>query len=94
MKKIPILSFFGLTGELAYLKSYIRIADNTEAIVENCKQICECTDVCVRVMTGSFEVEIWGAELMLSNYTEECVKIHGTIEQIKLTSRRIRERES
>ncbi|WP_294409014.1 YabP/YqfC family sporulation protein [uncultured Ruminococcus sp.] len=92
-KKFPLLSFFGLTKELLYLQSYIRISDNSSALVENCKQICDCTDVCVRVLTGSFEVEIWGAGLSLSNYSEQCVRINGTIEQVKLTSRRVRERE-
>lgn len=91
MKRFPILSFFGLTKELLYLRSYIRIADNNSALVENCRQICECTDVCVRVLTGDFEIEIWGSGLKLSNYSENCVEIKGCIEQVKLTSKRIKE---
>ena len=94
MRKIPVLSFFGLTKELMYLQSYIRINDNTSAVVENCKQICECTDICVRLLTNRFELQIWGSGLSLTSFSENAVEIRGTIEQVKLVSRRIREREA
>ena len=87
MARIPGISFFGKTRELMYLQSYIRINDNTSALVENCRQIYECTEVCVRLLTGSFEIELWGSGLMLSSYTENSVEVRGTIEQVKLVSR-------
>ncbi|MCR5542291.1 MAG: hypothetical protein K6F71_15890 [Ruminococcus sp.] len=87
MAKIPGISFFGKTRELMYLQSYISINDNTSALVENCRQIYECTEVCVRLLTGSFEIELWGSGLMLSSYAENSVEVRGTIEQVKLVSR-------
>ena len=81
------------TKDLMYLDSYINIADNRSATVENCKQIIECTDILAKVQTGSFEVEIWGSELKLSSYAEGCVEITGKIEQVKLVSRKFGERE-
>lgn len=87
MARIPGISFFGKTRELMYLQSYINIKDNTSALVENCRQIYECTEVCVRLLTGSFEIELWGNGLMLSSYAENSVEVRGTIEQVKLVSR-------
>ena len=86
MAKIPNLSFFGRTRELMYLQSYIRINDNTSALVENCRQISECTDICVRLRTGSFDIELWGSGLMLSSYAENSVEVRGLIEQVRLVS--------
>lgn len=93
MKKIPILSFFGLAKELLYMQSYIRINDNTSAVIENCKQISECTDICIRLLTGSFLIEFWGSGLTVTAFSQNSVEIRGTIEQVKLVSRRIKERE-
>ena len=86
MAKVPGISFFGKTRELMFLQSYIRINDNTSALVENCRRIYECTDVCVRLMTGSFEIELWGSGLMLSSYAENSVEVRGIIEQVRLVS--------
>lgn len=94
MKKTrPDLSFFGKVRELSYLSSYINIIDNNAAVIENCKQIIECNEVMAKVLTGSFEVEIWGSGLALSNYCTESVEIRGRIESVKLVSRKVRERE-
>ena len=90
MAKMPDMSFFGKTRELLYLQSYIKINDNSSALVENCRQILECTDVCVRLLTGSFEIELWGSGLQLSSFAESCVEVRGIIEQVKLVSRSTR----
>ena len=41
----------------------------------------------MRLLTGSFEIELWGSGLMLSSYAENSVEVRGTIEQVKLVSR-------
>ena len=51
MGKTPNLSFLGRTRELLCLSSYIKITDNSSALVENCRQIFECTEICVRLLT-------------------------------------------
>ena len=91
MKKFPILSFFGLTKELLQMQSYIRINDNTSAVVENVKRIDECSEVCVRLITDGFELEIWGSSLVLSSFTESSVGIRGIIDQVRLVSRKVRD---
>jgi YabP family. len=90
MVRSPKLSFFGKTRELLCLQSYIRINDNTAALIENCRQIYECTEICVRLLTGKFEIEIWGSGLKLSSYAENSVEVRGLIEQVKLVSRNTR----
>ena len=90
MKKIPFLSFFGMTKELTALSSYISITDDRAAVIENCKQIVE---IMAKVLTGSFEIEIWGSGLTMSNFCSDSVEIRGKIESVKLVSRSIRERE-
>ena len=94
MAKFPALSFFGKTRELLYLQSYIRINDNTSALIENCRQIYECTEVCVRLLTGRFEIEIWGSGLTLSSFSENSVMVRGMIEQVRLVSRSSRRTEN
>lgn len=89
----PKLRFAGKAKELMCLNSYINILDNKKVIIENCKQIIECNEVMARIMTGSFQVEIWGKDLSLSNYCSESIEVCGTIESVALTSRRIKERE-
>ncbi|EGC01098.1 MULTISPECIES: YabP/YqfC family sporulation protein [Ruminococcus] len=94
MGKTPDISFFGKTRELLCLSSYIKIVDNSSALVENCRQISECTEVCVRLLTGSFEIEFWGSGLSLSSYAEGCVEVRGLIEQVRLVSRGVRRRDN
>ena len=85
MKKIPFLSFFGMTKELTALSSYISITDDRAAVIENCKQIVECSEIMAKVLT-------WGSGLTMSNFCSDSVEIRGKIESVKLVSRSIRER--
>ena len=92
MKKIPILSFFGMTRELTSLSSYISITDDKTAVIENCRQIIECSEIMAKVLTSSFEIEIWGSGLTMSNFCTDAVEIKGKIESVKLVSRKLRDR--
>lgn len=84
MKKIPFLSFFGMTKELTALSSYISITDDRAAVIENCKQIIECSEIMAKVLTGSFEIEIWGSGLTMSNFCSDSVEIRGKISRSSL----------
>ena len=66
--------------------------DDRAAVIENCKQIVECSEIMAKVLTGSFEIEIWGSGLTMSNFCSDSVEIRGKIESVKLVSRSIRER--
>lgn len=85
------LSFAEKTKEFMSLNSHITILDNKSAVIENCKQILECNEVLARILTGSFEIEIWGKDLFLNNYCTECVEVRGVIESINLSARSKRE---
>ncbi len=91
-KNQPNLKFTGKAKEFMCLNSYINILDNTKVVVENCKQILECNEVLARICTGSFQIEIWGHDLSLSNYCEEYIEVNGVIESVSLVSRRLKER--
>lgn len=92
-RKAPNIKFTGKAKEFMCLNSYINILDNKKVIIENCKQILECNEVLARVATGSFQVEIWGHGLSLSNYCTDSVEVTGVVESVALTSRRLKERE-
>lgn len=85
------LKFIDKAKEVTSLNSHITILDNKTALIENCKQILECNDVLTRILTGSFEIEIWGKDLFLNNYCTESVEVRGVIESIKLTAKSKRE---
>ncbi|WP_295208886.1 YabP/YqfC family sporulation protein [Ruminococcus sp.] len=89
----PNIKFLGKVRELSYLSSYINIIDDSAVLIENCRQITECTEVLARVSTGSFEVEIWGSGLSLSNYCTNCVEVRGQIQSVKLARTRSRHEE-
>lgn len=90
---IPVLKYFGVVKEFTSSQSYINIADNNMATVENCRQIIQCTEIMIKLLTGRFIIEIWGNKLKLSNYSENCVEVRGVIEQVKLIKKAVRERE-
>lgn len=83
-KKRPDIKFTGKVKDLLYLNSYISICGNEYAVIDNCKQILECTEVLTRVVTSNFEIEIWGDKLKLSSFDLGSVEVRGTIEQVKL----------
>ncbi len=87
------LGFVGKVKDLAYLGSYITISDNRSVLIENCRQICECSDIMAKVGAGDYYIEIWGKDLKMSNYTLDSVLIEGTIDSIKLISKSFRERQ-
>lgn len=82
--KRPVLKFVGKARELMHLNSYVSLEDNNIATIDGCNKILECADVLVRVVTGKFEVEIWGNDLMLTIFSEGNAQIRGKIDEIKL----------
>lgn len=90
--KNTTLGFVGKVKDLACLGSYVTITDNKSVLVENCRQICECSDIMAKVGAGDYIVEIWGKGLKLSDYTQDSVMIDGIIDSVKLISKSFRER--
>lgn len=87
------LGFVGKAKDLACLGSYVSITDNKSVLVENCRQICECNDIMAKVCAGDYYIEIWGAQLKMSDYSLDSVLIEGIVDSIKLVSKRFRERQ-
>ena len=68
--------------EMLCLNSYISIID---VLVENCRSINECNEIMVRVSTKENDVEIWGSELKVTNYTNTSMLVEGRINSVNVT---------
>lgn len=73
-----------LLNEMLCLNSYISIIDNDRVLVENCKSISECNEILVRVSTKENDIEIWGSELTVTNYTNTSVLVEGKISSVSV----------
>lgn len=81
------LSFVGKLRDLAALNSFVTIKDNSSVLVENCSRVCECSDIMAKVCAGKYYIEVWGKQLSMSQYTQDCISIDGTIDSVKLVMR-------
>ena len=78
------LGFAGKLKDLACLGSYVTIENDRSVLVENCRQICECSDIMAKVCAGDYFIEVWGNDLKMSEYTQDSVYIYGKVESIKI----------
>lgn len=90
-KNIEKIKPIGKAREFMCLNSHITILDNDVAIIENCKQIMECNEILAKILTGKFEVEVWGTNLSLSNYCTQSVEVRGKINSVNIISRKSKE---
>lgn len=74
-----------LFKEMLCLNSYISIIDDSSVLVENCRSINECNEIMVRVSTKENDVEIWGSELKVTNYTNTSMLVEGRINSVNVT---------
>lgn len=74
--------------EMLCLGSYISIIDDCKVLVENCRSITECNDIMVRVTTKENDVEVWGTDLKVTNYTNTSIAIEGTISSVNVARKR------
>lgn len=69
------------------LNSQISIIDNTQLLVENCKNVLEVNENLVRIYSSDFEIEVWGSNLSVSNYSCKAVKVNGKIITVEIKER-------
>ena len=69
------------------------VEGNREVCVENCRRIEECSEVFMRLISGSLCVQIWGNGLRAFDYSGGGLVIRGRIERIELSERRVRKYE-
>jgi hypothetical protein len=86
------LGFAGKLKDLACLGSYVTIENDRSVLVENCRQICECSDIMAKVCAGDYFIEVWGNDLKMSEYTQDSVYIYGKVESIKIVRKSFFER--
>lgn len=86
------LGFAGKLKDLACLGSYVTIENDRSVLVENCRQICECSDIMAKVYAGDYFIEVWGNDLKMSEYTQDSVYIYGKVESIKIVRKSFFER--
>lgn len=80
--------FFDKIKHDFYLNSSISILDNNQILVENCKNILECNDILVRIISSDFEIEIWGANLTVTNFSSKTVSVNGEVQTVTFIKRR------
>lgn len=71
-----------------YLNSSINILDNNQILIENCKKILECNDILVRIISSDFEIEIWGSNLTITNFSSKTISVNGEVQTVTLIKRR------
>ena len=86
------LGFAGKLKDLACLGSYVTIENDRSVLVENCRQICECSDIRAKVCAGDYFIEVWGNDLKMSEYTQDSGYIYGKVESIKIVRKSFFER--
>ncbi len=69
--------------EVALGYSLVSITGNTELIIENYRGILEFNDELIRVLGKLGQIKIYGKHLKIEYYTNEEMKIRGTIEGIE-----------
>ena len=72
------------------ISSTVTVVDNRSVLIEDCKQIIECNEICAKVATTKYEIEIWGNNLTMNNYNLKSVEVLGTITTINLMPKRIK----
>lgn len=73
-----------------YLSSQVSILDNNQILIENCNTILECNENLVRIISNNYEIEIWGNNLLLTNYASNSVIVKGKITSVTINERRNR----
>lgn len=74
--------------DMLCLNSYISIIDDSRVLIENCRSIMECNDIMVRVTTKENDIEIWGSELKVTNYTNTAISVEGVISSVNVSKKR------
>ena len=72
-----------LPKDLMYGAVLVTVTGNSEMLVENFRGIIEYTSERIRVQTKNCQVQIQGQKLLIAYYTNEEMKITGTICQIQ-----------
>lgn len=80
--KAQMTDTFCLPKELINGDSMMTLRGQNELFIENYRGILECTDTFIRIATKHFRLQIKGCNLSVSYYTNDEMKVIGTIEQI------------
>ena len=83
-----MFNFFKFIRKGLYLNSSINIIDNTQITIENCKNILECNDIIVRVLSAEFIIDVWGSDLTVTSFANRSVMVDGEISSVSLNRRR------
>lgn len=70
------------------LNSQISIIDNQKVLIENCKSVLEVNENLVRILSSDFEINVWGNDLNLTNYSSNAVSVNGKIKSMEIIERR------
>ncbi len=85
--KQPSFSYLGKVKDLSSLRSMITISGNSEVLIENCRQVNECNDIRCSVVASGDLIDVWGAELSLSSFSNGSVAVNGKIQSLNIEKR-------
>lgn len=83
----PSFTYMGRASELIPVRSMVTISGDSEALIEHCKRILECSDIRCSVTAGSFTVDIWGSDLSLTSFANGSVSVNGKIRSVSVERR-------
>ena len=72
-----------LPKDLLLGASIVTLTGNHEAWIENYKGIIEYSDTIIRIRTKSGQIRISGKKLQVDLYTNDEIKLNGTIDSIE-----------
>lgn len=70
-----------------YINTNIVITDNRTVLIENCKHILECNDIMIKLVTADYNIEVWGNDLVISDFNTGNVVVNGTIASVSISVR-------
>ncbi|NLZ46727.1 MAG: hypothetical protein GX896_08555 [Clostridiales bacterium] len=82
-----ISDFFEKLKRNFALNSSVTILNNKQVLIENCKNIVECNDILVRIISSNYEIEVWGVNLKISNYSSKTIAVNGEIQSVNVVKR-------
>lgn len=70
------------------MDSQIQITGDSGVLVDGCKKILEYNEILVKVKTWDLTVQIWGSNLMVSDFGSDAVCVYGKIQSVEIQRNR------
>ena len=79
-------ALYGKFKKLTFTDSYVTIRGKCEALIENVTGVYECNEIMVRAKSASNDIVVWGENLKINDYVDNCVSVSGTISSVEINN--------